>query len=58
MVFLASGPRPIQLDMQWDWRVPAFTAVMSLLTTLLFGAAPILRALRTDPHTAMKAAHG
>jgi predicted permease len=54
MAFLASGPRPLQFDMHWDWRVPAFTVVMSLLATLLFGAAPILRALRTDPHTAMK----
>jgi predicted permease len=54
MAFLASGPRPIQFDLHWDWRVPAFTAAMSLLATLLFGAAPILRALRTDPHVAMK----
>jgi predicted permease len=53
-VFLAGGARPLRLDAHWDWRVPAFTAGVSLLATVVFGAAPILRAVRTDPQTALK----
>jgi FtsX-like permease family protein len=53
-VFLSSGSRPILLDVHWDSRVLGFTAALSLLVSLVFGAAPILRAMRTDPHMAMK----
>jgi ABC-type antimicrobial peptide transport system permease subunit len=53
-VFFASGARPIHLDAYWDWRVPAFTVGISMLATVVFGAAPILRAVRTDPQTALK----
>ncbi|MCU1276181.1 MAG: hypothetical protein JWO48_3612 [Bryobacterales bacterium] len=52
--FLATGARPVLLDAHWDWRVLSFTAGMSLFATLLFGAAPILRAIRTDLHSSMK----
>lgn len=51
---LASGPHPVQLDVRWDWRVLSFTAGVALLTTLLFGATPVLRAMRADPNTAMR----
>jgi predicted permease len=54
MLFFASGARPILLDAHWDWRVLAFTVGVSLLATLVFGAAPILRAMRTDPQQALK----
>jgi predicted permease len=53
-IFFAAGPRPILLEVHWDWRVISFTVGMSLLASLIFGAAPILRAIRTDPHMAMK----
>jgi predicted permease len=53
-VFFASGARPVRLDAHWDWRVLAFTVGVSLLATVVFGAAPILRAVRTDPQTALK----
>jgi predicted lysophospholipase L1 biosynthesis ABC-type transport system permease subunit len=52
--FLASGSRPILLNVRWDWRLLGFTVALSLLVTLIFGAAPILRAMRTAPHLAMK----
>ncbi|MFC5864325.1 ADOP family duplicated permease [Acidicapsa dinghuensis] len=52
--FFSSGSQPITLDVHMDWRLAAFTAAIALLATLLFGAAPILRALRTDPNSALK----
>ncbi len=41
-------PIPVNLDVQVDWRVVTFTAVVSLVTGILFGLAPALRASRTD----------
>lgn len=52
--FFAGGARPIQLEVHWDWRVLGFTVGASMLASLLFGAAPMLRALRSDPNAAMK----
>jgi predicted permease len=54
IAFFAGGARPILLDIHWDWRVTSFTAALSLLATFIFGTAPVLRAMRTDPHAAMK----
>ena len=54
IAFFAGGARPILLEVHWDWRVLGFTAGLSLLATIIFGAAPIVRAMRADPHTAMK----
>ena len=46
---LSESQRPIALDAQPDLRVLAFTASATILTTLLFGLAPALRATRTAP---------
>src|SRR5579871_243164 len=54
VAFFAGGQQPIRLEVDWDWRVIGFTAALCLLATIVFGAAPLLRALRTDPHAAMK----
>jgi predicted permease len=54
IAFFAGGAHPILLDIHWDWRVTGFTAALSLLATLIFGTAPVVRAMRTDPHRAMK----
>ena len=53
-LFFARGAKPILVDAHCDWRVLAFTVGVSLLATLVFGAAPILRAMRTNPHQALK----
>ena len=45
----------ISLDFKLDWRLFAFLLGISLLTSLLFGLAPALRASRTPPGAAMKA---
>ena len=39
---------PGALDLQLDWRVFGFTGAVSLLTGVLFGLAPALRATRVD----------
>ena len=52
--FFASGAHPILIEVHWDWRVAGFTSTLSLLATLIFGAGPVLRAIRVAPHTAMK----
>ena len=44
-----------EVDLSMDWRVFAFTAVVAILTCILFGLAPALRATRTSPGSAMKA---
>ena len=47
-------PFPIVFDFTVNWRVLAFTVGLSLLTALLFGLAPALRATRPDLVGALK----
>jgi len=50
-----STPRStVALDLTLDWRVVAFTALVAVLTALLFGVAPALRMRRVDPNDALK----
>jgi macrolide transport system ATP-binding/permease protein len=41
-------PIPVAIDLSLDWRVLAFTAGLSVITGVLFGLAPALRASRPD----------
>jgi predicted permease len=45
---------PARLALPGDWRVFAFAAVLSLVVTALFGAAPALRASSVRPAAALK----
>ncbi|MFN0124626.1 MAG: ABC transporter permease [Blastocatellia bacterium] len=45
---------PVGLELRTDLRVLAFTLVVSLLTSLLFGLIPAWRATRVDLHGALK----
>jgi putative ABC transport system permease protein len=44
----------VHLDTDIDWRMLAFTGLVAVLTTLLFGVAPALRNARVAPIDAMK----
>jgi len=49
-----TGVVPSNVDLSVNWRVLAFTLVVSLLTGLLFGLAPTWRATSMDLTTALK----
>jgi ABC-type antimicrobial peptide transport system permease subunit len=50
---VSSGATLIPLDLQLDLRVLGFTFGLSVLTGLLFGLLPALRATRVNVHTAL-----
>jgi len=55
LIALLSKPNdPIFLDMPTDWRVLGFAAALAILTTILFGLVPALRAGRVPPGSVLK----
>jgi putative ABC transport system permease protein len=52
---LSTGENRLFVDLNADWRVFGFTAAVAVLTCILFGLAPAMRATSTAPATAMKA---
>jgi macrolide transport system ATP-binding/permease protein len=48
VLFMSAGRTPIVLDLGLDFRVLAFTAVVSVFTAILFGLVPALRATTID----------
>ena len=54
IAFVSTPDNPVFLDMPTDWRVLGFAAALAILTTLLFGLAPALRAGRVDPGSTLK----
>jgi predicted permease len=50
----AGGPKPIPLDVAFDAPVLAYTAVLSIVTALLVGLIPALRATRADVAVALR----
>jgi predicted permease len=55
LVSFISTPRsPVFLDMAMDWRVLGFTAGLAILTTVLFGLTPAIRATGMAPSVVLK----
>jgi putative ABC transport system permease protein len=52
--FLTTQFRSVTLDLGLDWRVLGFTAAAAILTCLLFGLMPAVKATATPPIVAMK----
>ena len=52
--FLSTYETTVFVDLDPDWRVLAFTASLAILTCMLFGLTPALRATRVAPGAAMK----
>jgi len=56
--FMSSGGNPIQLSVSPDLKVLGFTALVSLVTGIVFGLAPALRGTRLDLTPALKEGAG
>jgi len=54
VAFLSTPHDPLFVDLATDWRVLGFTAGLAVLTCLLFGLTPALRATRIAPGEALK----
>src|SRR5690348_10421884 len=54
IAFISTPDNPVFLDMPTDWRVLGFAAGLVILTTILFGLAPALRAGRVPPGSVLK----
>lgn len=54
VTFLSTERNPLVLDLAINWRVLGFTTALAVITCLLFGLAPALRATRTAPIIAMR----
>ena len=54
VAFISTPHSPIFLDMPTDWRVLGFAAGLAILTTILFGLAPAMRAGSASPGAVLK----
>src|SRR4029078_9536490 len=53
--FLSTQRSEVFLDLAPDWRVLGFTALLAVVTCIIFGLMPAVQASRTQPGEAMKA---
>jgi putative ABC transport system permease protein len=55
VMFISTSETPLFIDLALDWRMLGFTAALALLTCVLFGLLPALRATYVSPVSAMRA---
>ncbi len=55
LAFISTANNPLFVGMGMDWRVLGFAAALAMLTCLLFGLAPALRATHLSPASVMRA---
>jgi predicted permease len=55
VAFISTPNNPLFVSLEMDWRMLGFTAVLAVLTCLLFGLLPALRATYLSPVSAMRA---
>jgi putative ABC transport system permease protein len=53
ILFISTTDNPVFIDIGTDWRILAFTAGLAVLTCMLFGLLPALRATYLSPVSAM-----
>jgi len=53
---LDNSPNPSGMQVDFDWRVVSFTALVSVATGILFGVVPAWQAMHTDASPAIKGA--
>lgn len=58
VTFLDAGSQTLHVTLGVDWRVFAFTAMLAVITCLLFGLAPAVRATSGAPANTMRAGRG
>jgi predicted permease len=59
LILMAStGSEPLPLDVTPNTRILGFTLLVSLLSALVFGTAPALRAARIEPNSSLKGGKG
>jgi predicted permease len=55
VAFISTSNQPVFIGLSPDWRVLGFTAALAMLTCLLFGLLPAVRATYLSPVSAMRA---
>jgi predicted permease len=58
LLMASPGPEALPLDLTPNFRVLGFTLVVSMLSALIFGTAPALRAARIEPNSSLKGGKG
>jgi predicted permease len=58
VAFLTNEDQQINMHLGLDWNVFLFTSLLGLLTCVLFGLAPAIRATSTSPASAMQGGRG
>ena len=54
VAFMSTSDSPLFVGLGLDWRVLGFTAALAMITCLLFGLAPAMRATRMSPAQAIR----